>query len=77
MQGTCLLSQQYTFNLEEENHLEEEHVDFETTPIVEPNDSQTIIDVLKEEEIPFRGSLFEKFSCSREYFNSPNYSTYY
>ena len=29
MQGTPILSQQSTFNLEEENHIEEEHVDFE------------------------------------------------
>ena len=77
MQDIHLLSHQCTFNLEEENHLEEEHVDCETTPIVEPTDSKKIINVLKEEEIPFRGPLSKIFSCSREYFNSPNYSTYY
>jgi hypothetical protein len=36
MQDIPLLSQQSTFNLEEENHLEEERVDCETTPNVEP-----------------------------------------
>jgi hypothetical protein len=36
MQDIHLLSQQSTFNLEEENHLQEECVDCKTTPSVEP-----------------------------------------
>jgi hypothetical protein len=60
IQDIPLLSQQSTFCLEEENHLEEEHVDCETMPSVKPTDSQSIIDALKEEELPFRESLSEK-----------------
>jgi hypothetical protein len=63
--------------LEEENHVEEEHVDYEIMPSVIPTDPQSITDILNEEEIPFRESLSEKFSCSREAFNSLNSSTYY
>jgi hypothetical protein len=77
MQEIPLLSQQSTFNLEEENHLEEEHVDCETTPSVEPTNSQSSNDVFKEEEIPFRESLSTNFSCSREAFMSLNSSTYF
>jgi hypothetical protein len=62
IQDIPLLSQQSTFFLEEENHVEEEHVDCETIPSVEPTDSQSITDVLKEEELPFRESLSEKKS---------------
>jgi hypothetical protein len=72
-----LLSQQSTFCLQEENHVEEERVDCETMPSMMPTNSQSITNVLKEEEIPFRESLFENVSCSREAFNSLNSSTYY
>jgi hypothetical protein len=77
IQDIPLLSQQSTFFLEEENHVEEERVDCETIPSVEPTNSQSVTNVLKEEEIPFRESLFENVSCSREDFNSLNSSTYY
>jgi hypothetical protein len=49
------------FFLEEENHVEEEHVDCETMPSVEPTNSQSITNVLNEEEIPFRESLLKMF----------------
>jgi hypothetical protein len=42
-----------------------------------PPDSQSITDVLKEEELPFRESLSENPSCSREAFHSLNSSTYF
>jgi hypothetical protein len=42
-----------------------------------PIDAQSTDVVLKEEEIPFKESLVEIASCSREAFNSLNYSTYY
>jgi hypothetical protein len=77
MKDIHLLSQQSIFNLEEENHLEEGNIDFETTPNAEPTDSQAITDFLKEEELPLRESLSENFSGSREAFNSLNSSTYY
>jgi hypothetical protein len=63
--------------LQEENHLEEEIVDCETMPSVEPINSQSITNSLKEEGIPFKESLFENNSCSREAFNSLNSATYY
>jgi hypothetical protein len=47
MQDIPLLSQQSMFNLEEENHLEEGHTDCETTPNVEPTDSQSSMMFLK------------------------------
>jgi hypothetical protein len=40
MQEIPLLYQQYIFKLEKENHHEEEHVDCETMPSVEPTNSQ-------------------------------------
>jgi hypothetical protein len=76
IQDIPLLSQQSTFFLEEENHVEEECVDCETNPSVEPTNSQSVTNMLEEEEIPFRESLFENVSCSREAFNSLNSSTY-
>jgi hypothetical protein len=39
MQEIALLSQQSTFFLEEENHVEEKHVDCESNPSVEPTNS--------------------------------------
>jgi hypothetical protein len=46
-------------------------------PSAEHTHSQSITNVLKEEEILFKEALFENFSCSREAFNSLNSSTYY
>jgi hypothetical protein len=63
--------------LEEENNVEEEGVDCETIPSVEPTDSQLVTNVLKEEEIPFREEPFGNVSFSREDFHSLNSSTYY
>ena len=40
MKDIPLLSQQSISNLEEENHLEEGRVDCETTPNLDPTDSQ-------------------------------------
>lgn len=77
MKDIPLLSQQSISNLEEENHLEEVHIDCGTTPNVESNDSQAIIDILKQEELPLMESLSKNFTGSREAFNSPNSSTYY
>jgi hypothetical protein len=43
------LSQQYTFFLKEENHVEKEHADCETIPsVLEPIDSKSIINFIKE-----------------------------
>jgi hypothetical protein len=47
MHDIPILSQQSSFNLEEENHLEEECVDCKTTHSVEPINSESIVDVLK------------------------------
>jgi hypothetical protein len=77
MQDTPLLSQQSNFNLGEENRIEEEHVDCETTPTIQPTNSQSSNGVFKEEELPFRESLSENPSCSREVFHSFNFSTYF
>jgi hypothetical protein len=44
---------------------------------MEPTDSQAIKDIFKEEELPFRESLYENISCSREAFHSLNSSTYF
>jgi hypothetical protein len=77
MQEIPLLSQQSIFSLEEEKHIEEERVDCETTPSVEPTNSQSSNDVFKKEEIPFRESLSIKKLCSREAFMSLNSSTYF
>jgi hypothetical protein len=55
----------------------EECVDCETMPSVELIGPQTIINVIKDEELPFKESIFENISCSREAFSSLNYSTYY
>jgi hypothetical protein len=77
MHGIPLLYQQSTFSWEEENHLEEEHVDYEATPSVELINSQVIIEVLKEEELSFRESLSENCFCFIEEFNSLNSFTYY
>jgi hypothetical protein len=77
IQDTPLLSQQSTFNLKEEYHVVEEHVDCEIMPSVEPIHSQSVTHALKEEELPFKESLFENASCSREAFHSLNSSTYF
>jgi len=44
---------------------------------VEPTYSQSFIDVIQEEKQPFRESLSENPSCSRETFHSLNSSTYF
>jgi hypothetical protein len=77
IQEITLLAQQSTFFLEEENNVEEEGVDCETIPSVEPTNSQSVTNVLKEEEIPFKEAPFGNVSCSREAFHSLNSSTYY
>jgi len=64
-------------SLQEEIHVEEAHVDCEIIPSVESIDSQSVTDVLKEKELPFKESLSEYFSCFREAFNYLNSSTYY
>jgi hypothetical protein len=46
--------------MKEENHLEEERVDCETTTSVNPINSKSIVDALKEEELPFRESFSGK-----------------
>jgi hypothetical protein len=51
--------------LKYENHVEEESVDCETIPSANPTNSQLVTNVLKEEELPFKESLFENVSCSR------------
>jgi len=71
------LAQRSTFLLKEENHVEEERVDHEAIPSVEPTDSLSVANVIKEEELPFKESFFEIVCCSREYFYSLNSSTYY
>jgi hypothetical protein len=63
--------------LQKENHLEKECIDCETMPNMIPTGPQSIMNILSEEEILSRASLFTKFSCSREAFNSLNSSTYY
>jgi len=64
--------------LEEGNHVDEEHVDFETIPSMMPNiHSQSITHALKEEEIPFKESLYENYFCARQDFHSLNSSTYF
>jgi hypothetical protein len=47
IQDIPLLSHQPTSCLQEENHVEEEHIDCETSPSVDIIDSQSINDVLK------------------------------
>jgi hypothetical protein len=76
MKEIPLLSQQSIFNLEEENHHEEECVDCETVPSVDHTISQSSNDIFKEDEIPFRELLSTIFLCSREAFMSLNSSTY-
>jgi hypothetical protein len=71
------LSHQSVFYLKKENHVEEEHADCETIPSVEPSNSRSITDVLKEEEQSFREVPFENVSCSKEAFHSLDSSTYY
>jgi hypothetical protein len=77
IQHLTLLAQQSIFFLEEENHAEKEGVDCETIPSVEPFDSQSATNGLKEEEIPFKEAPFGNVSCSREDFHSLNSCTYY
>jgi hypothetical protein len=63
--------------LKEKNHVEGERVDCETIPNVDPVDSQSVTNVLKEEELLFEESLFENIFCSREALHSINSSTCY
>jgi hypothetical protein len=72
-----ILAQKSTFFLEEENNVEEEGVDYETIPNVDPIDPQSVTNVPKEEEIPFKEAPFGNGFCSREAFDSLNSSTYY
>jgi hypothetical protein len=72
-----LLVKRSTFFLEQENNVEKEGVDCETIPSVEPTDSHSATNVIKEEEIAFKEEPFANASCSREAFQSLNYSTYY
>jgi len=65
MQYIPILTQQPTFCLQKENHLEEERVDCETMLSVEPTNPQKIVDVLQNVELPFEESLVENVSCSR------------
>jgi hypothetical protein len=46
----------------QENHVEEEHVDCETGPSLEPSDSQSVTHVFEDEELPFKKSFFENVS---------------
>jgi len=58
IQDIPLSSQESTFDLKEEYHVVEEHVDCEITPSVKPIPSQLVTHALKEKELPFRESLF-------------------
>jgi hypothetical protein len=64
-------------NKQEENHVDEERVDFEIMPSVELTNSQLVTQALKEGGLPFKETLFENVSCSREPFNFLNSSSYY
>jgi hypothetical protein len=74
-----ILSPNHTSCLEEENNVKEEGFDCEIIPSVELIDSQLkpIMNVLKEEEIPFKEDPFENVSFSREAFHFLTSSTYY
>jgi hypothetical protein len=56
-----------------------EGFDCETIPSMEPTNSQSkpIINMLKEEVIPFKETTFENISLNREAFHFLNSSTYY
>jgi hypothetical protein len=56
---------------------EEKHVDCETNPTMDPTNSQSVTNMLEEEEIQFKESLVENVFCSREDFSCLNSSTYY